>query len=192
MEYPIGPTCKILTFRAHTVDCKARLGDMRSYTMDQMNVLLVPVTWCQYSRNNSINHLHIILWTMCPCRQLYITLHCPRVHSNELGFFIPPVCWGHLSSLSSTFILIGHFLVDAYFRNEGVGRKISSFQQNLRRSNGHKAEVIKLGQLEKILYSKFGWWDGCRPSIKIHRHVQKWETYMWEFEFWILMFIYHF
>ena len=36
--------------------------------------------------------------------------------------------------------------------NEGVGTKLSSFQQNLRRSTDHKVESMKLGQQLKILF----------------------------------------
>ena len=65
--------------------------------------------------------------------------------------------------------------------NEGVGRKIWSFQQNLRRSSGRKVEVIKLGQPVKILYSKFEWHDVCKSSIKMHTHVQKFKGFFFFF-----------
>jgi hypothetical protein len=58
------------------------------------------------------------------------TLYCLGVHGWEISYH--PWCRGHLSSLSSTFVLIGHFHVESNFIIKPWEHKISSFEQNLK------------------------------------------------------------
>jgi hypothetical protein len=65
----------------------------------------------------------------------------PRVHINELGIFIQNLmsrAFEH--TIINILFFIGHFHVVANF-------KIKGWEQNLRKSNGCKVEVVKLGQL---------------------------------------------
>jgi hypothetical protein len=68
----------------------------------------------------------------------------------NLQFSYHPWCWGHWSSLSSTFVLIGHLHVEAYFIIKVCEQNI--FISTSRRYIGHKVGVIKLGQLVEIFF----------------------------------------
>lgn len=81
----------------------------------------------------------------------YISCTCTlTLHSIELEIFIPPLM---LSSFEPIVINISTYqplACRSQFHNEGVGTKILSFQQVLRRSTGCKVEVTKLEQLKKL------------------------------------------
>lgn len=71
-------------------------------------------------------------------------------------------CRGHSSPMFSTFISIGHLLVEANFVMNTWKQKTSSFQQNLRRFDGHEGEYIKFrASSEGVFIYVFGWQDMC-------------------------------
>jgi hypothetical protein len=78
----------------------------------------------------------------------------------------------HLSPINIDICFIRSLACKNKLHNKGLGIKISSFYQDVRRSNGCKIKIIKLGHLVTIFHKIFGWWDGCGPCVKFHTHVQ--------------------
>ena len=68
----------------------------------------------------------------------------------NLEFFIPPLMWRAFKLTITNICFDQPLACRSQFHNEGVGTKILSFQQFLRRSTGCKVEVTKLEQLKKL------------------------------------------
>ena len=96
-----------------------------------------------------------LLYYVIPNTNPILILGCSPIDSK---YSYNPWCPGH---------------VEANFMMKMWEKNIFSFQ-HLRRSNGHKIKVIKMGQLMNILFSlyKIGRHDGYRPPIKPYTHVQ--------------------
>ena len=116
---------------------------------------------------------------------IYFALHCPRVHSNELGDF--------QTTLDGEGNWV-HYHVDwphacrSQLPYESVGIKILLLQQILRRSNNCKAKFNKLGQLVKLLVLVLNLHDGMAMALGLkhihtYTHIQNWETCMWEVKY---------
>ena len=69
-------------------------------------------------------------------------------------------------------ICLDRLYVEVNFTNESVRTNLSSFQQILRRSNGHKVEVIKLGKLVKSCFKNkltIGWMWTLNENIHMSK-----------------------
>ena len=79
-----------------------------------------------------------------------LILIVPGCISMNLEFFIPPLMWRAFKLTITNICFDQPLACRSQFHNEGVGTKILSFQQFLRRSTGCKVEVTKLEQLKKL------------------------------------------
>ena len=73
-------------------------------------------------------------------------MYCPRLHFNEIGTFILSLKSRAIHATIIT-MLFDQLVCGNQLHYEALGRNIYSFQDNLRKSNGHKLQVLKLGQL---------------------------------------------
>jgi hypothetical protein len=99
----------------------------------------------------------------------------------NLQFSYHPWCQGTCAHYHQIFVLINflHLEANSLTRHGNTNIIIpTNFE------NGTRLKWLSWGGLVKILLSKIEWHYVCRPSIKIHTHVQTWKTYMWEFQNW--------
>ena len=106
------------------------------------------------------------------------TLYCLWVHSNDLRNFIPPL----MPIINNNFFTIGHLYVEPNSIMKTRENKfiVSITFEKIQRLQSWSFQARAPSDTIFVLFefslSKYGWWDGWRPSLNIKKkeymHIQ--------------------